>query len=477
LRNSRFERLAGAPEILPVLKIYDSLNREKRLFAPLDPARVRMYVCGMTVYDYCHLGHARVMVVFDLVQRWLRASGYPLIYVRNITDVDDKIIRRAAESGESVAGLTDRFIRYMDEDAAALGVQKPDVEPRATDHISEMLRMIGRLEERGVAYRADSGDVNFSVRKFAGYGKLSGKSLEDLRAGERVEVDVTKRDPLDFVLWKGAKPGEPSWPSPWGAGRPGWHIECSAMSTKLLGPHFDIHGGGQDLQFPHHENEIAQSEAAFGEAGGPPFVNYWMHNGFVRLQDQKMSKSTGNVATIRDLLKRHDREAIRFFIARAHYRSPLNYSDDHLLDAKQALSRLYIALKAAPAGGQGPDWDEASGRRFREAMDDDFNTPEAMAVLFDLANEANRTHSAGATAQLRALGRVLGLLGRDSDDFLRTGTKQDGIPDTAIAEMIAEREDARRAKNFRRGDEIRATLLEKGVVLEDGPRGTTWRRA
>jgi len=436
-----------------------------------------MYVCGMTVYDYCHLGHARVMVVFDLVQRWLRASGYPLTYVRNITDVDDKIIRRAAELGESVAELTGRFIRYMDEDAAALGVQKPDVEPRATDHISEMLKMIGRLEERGMAYRADSGDVNFSVRKFPGYGKLSGKSLEDLRAGERVEVDATKRDPLDFVLWKGAKPGEPSWPSPWGAGRPGWHIECSAMSTKLLGPHFDIHGGGQDLQFPHHENEIAQSEAAFGEPGGPPFVNYWMHNGFVRLQDQKMSKSTGNVATIRDLLKRHDPEVIRFFIARAHYRSPLSYSEDHLLDAKQALSRLYVALKTAPAAGRGPDWDEASGRRFRQAMDDDFNAPEAMAVLFDLANEANRTRSAGAAAQLRALGGVLGLLERESEDFLRIDSKQGGISETAIAEMIAEREDARRAKNFRRGDEIRAALLEKGVVLEDGPQGTIWRRA
>jgi len=460
-----------------VLKIYDSLKREKRSFVPLDPARVRMYVCGMTVYDYCHLGHARVMVVFDLVQRWLRASGYPLTYVRNITDVDDKIIRRAAESGESVAELTGRFIRYMDEDAAALGLQKPDVEPRATDHISEMLKMIGRLEERGMAYRAGSGDVNFPVRKFPGYGKLSGKSLEDLRAGERVEVDATKRDPLDFVLWKGAKPGEPSWPSPWGAGRPGWHIECSAMSTNLLGPHFDIHGGGQDLQFPHHENEIAQSEASFGEPGGPPFVNYWMHNGFVRLQDQKMSKSTGNVATIRDLLKRHDPEVIRFFIARAHYRSPLSYSEDHLLDAKQALSRLYVALKTAPAGGRGPDWDEATGHRFREAMDDDFNTPEAMAVLFYLANEANRTHSARAAVQLRALGGVLGLLERESDDFLRIEGKQDGISETAIAEMIAEREDARRAKNFRRGDEIRAALLEKGVVLEDGPRGTTWRRA
>jgi cysteinyl-tRNA synthetase len=430
----------------------------------------------MTVYDYCHLGHARVMVVFDVVQRWLRTSGYPLTYVRNITDIDDKIIRRAAESGESVASLTERFIRYMDEDAAALGVQRPDIEPRATAYVAEMLGMIGKLEERGAAYRAESGDVNFSVRRFPGYGRLSGKSLEDLRAGERVEVDATKRDPLDFVLWKGAKPGEPSWPSPWGAGRPGWHIECSAMSTKLLGPHFDIHGGGQDLQFPHHENEIAQSEAAFGEPGGPPFVNYWMHNGFVQLQDQKMSKSIGNVATIRDLHKHHDPEVVRFFIVRAHYRSPLAYSDDQLLDAKQALSRLYTALKALPTDPRAPDWAEPSGRRFREAMDDDFNTPEAVAVLFELASEANRTHVARAAQQLRALGGVLGLLGRESDEFLRSGGTRDGISDTEIARMISERDEARRAKDFRRSDEIRAQLLEKGVALEDGSRGTTWRR-
>jgi cysteinyl-tRNA synthetase len=457
-----------------VLKIYDSLSRAKRSFVPLDPARVRMYVCGMTVYDYCHLGHARVMVVFDLVQRWLRASGYPLTYVRNITDIDDKIIRRAGELGEPVSALTERFIRYMDEDAAALGVQKPDIEPRATAHIDEMLRMIGKLEERGTAYRARSGDVNFAVRSFPGYGKLSGKSLEDLRAGERVEVDPTKRDPLDFVLWKGAKAGEPSWPSPWGSGRPGWHIECSAMSTKLLGPHFDIHGGGQDLQFPHHENEIAQSEAAVDD--GKPFVGYWMHNGFVRLQDQKMSKSTGNVATIRDLLKLHDPEVLRFFIARAHYRSPLNYSDEHLLDAKQSLSRLYTALKGTPPGARTPDWDEPSGRRFREAMNDDFNTPEALAVLFELAGGINRSPSEGAARQLRALGAMLGLLERDSDVFLRAGTAQGGISEAEIAGLIAERDAARRGKNFRRSDEIRAELAERGVALEDGPSGTTWRR-
>jgi cysteinyl-tRNA synthetase len=337
-----------------------------------------------------------------------------------------------------------------------------------------MSGMVRKLEERGIAYQAASGDVNFSVRKFPGYGKLSGKSLEDLRAGERVEVDSSKRDPLDFVLWKSAKAGEPSWPSPWGDGRPGWHIECSAMSTKLLGPHFDIHGGGQDLQFPHHENEIAQSEAALGD--GKPFVGYWMHNGFVRLHDQKMSKSTGNFATIRELLARHDGEVIRFFIVRSHYRSPLNYSDEQLTDARQALSRLYTALKGAPADAGMPDWEDATARRFREAMDDDFNTPEAVSVLFDLANEVNRSNSSKAAAQLRALGGVLGLLGRDSDEFLRSGRAQAGITEAEIKALIAERDAARAAKNYRRSDEIRAEALEKGIVLEDGPGGTTWRR-
>jgi cysteinyl-tRNA synthetase len=457
-----------------LLKIYDSLSRAKRSFAPLDPSRVRMYVCGITVYDYCHLGHARMLVAFDLVQRWLRASGYPLTYVRNITDIDDKIIRRAAESGESVTSLTERFTRYMEEDAAALGVQKPDIEPRATAYVAEMLAMIGKLEERGAAYRAESGDVNFSVKKFPGYGKLSGKSLEDLRAGERVEIDATKRDPLDFVLWKSAKPGEPSWPSPWGGGRPGWHIECSAMSTKLLGPHFDIHGGGQDLQFPHHENEIAQSEAATGD--GKQFVQYWMHNGFVRLQDQKMSKSIGNFTTVRELFRRFDPEVIRFFIARAHYRSPLNYSEELMLDAKHSLSTLYTALKTTPGESLAPDWEEPSGRRFREAMDDDFNTPEAVAVLFDLASEVNRSRSARTGRQLRALGALLGLLGRESDAFLRSGSARDGISEAEVVRMIAERDAARAAKDFGRSDEIRAALLGKGIVLEDGPRGTSWRR-
>jgi cysteinyl-tRNA synthetase len=437
-----------------------------------------MYVCGMTVYDYCHLGHARVMIAFDVVQRWLRASGYQLTYARNITDIDDKIIHRAAETGESIADLTDRFIRYMDEDAAALGVQKPDLEPRATRHVADMLEMIRKLEERGLAYRAAGGDVNFSVRKFPGYGKLSGKALEELRAGERVEVDPSKQDPLDFVLWKRGKEGEPFWESPWGRGRPGWHIECSAMSTKLLGAHLDIHGGGQDLQFPHHENEIAQSEGALDEGRGQPFVKYWMHNGFVRLQEQKMSKSTGNVATIRELLSRHDPETIRFFVVRAHYRSPLNYSDQHLEDARQGLARLYTSLKGAPLDAGQPDWEEIHGRRFREAMNDDFNTPEAIAVLFDLANVINRAGSVKLARQLRALGSVVGLLGRESEVFLRaTRSHEGGVDESQIKRLIAEREEARRAGNYRQADEIRADLLGKGIVLEDGPQGTTWRRA
>lgn len=457
-----------------MLKIFNSLSRAKEVFVPLVPLQVRMYVCGMTVYDYCHLGHARVMIVFDVVQRWLRASGYRLTYVRNITDIDDKIIRRAIENGESVGALTERFIRFMNEDAAALGVQRPDLEPRATEHIADMLEMIKTLEERGIAYRAASGDVNFSVRKFPEYGKLSGKLLEDLRAGERVEVDASKHDPLDFVLWKRAKAGEPFWQSPWGNGRPGWHIECSAMSTKLLGAHFDIHGGGQDLQFPHHENEIAQSEGATGRR----FVNYWMHNGFVDVNREKMSKSEGNFVTIRDLLARYDAEVVRFLLVRAHYRSPLNYTDENMEDARHALSRLYTALKQAPGEPGEADWDEPHGRRFREAMDDDFNTPEAVAVLFDLANEVNRSHSQSLARQLRALGGSLGLLRRDAETFLRaaTGSRANQISEMEIVALIAQRDEARGKREFGRADEIRASLLTQGVVLEDGPAGTTWRR-
>jgi cysteinyl-tRNA synthetase len=458
-----------------MLTIYNTLTRKKEHFRPISPPRVGMYVCGMTVYDYCHLGHARFMIAFDIVQRWLRASGYEVTYVRNITDIDDKIIRRAAERGEPVEQLTDRFIRATQEDARALGVQDPDHEPRATQYVDDMQAMIDRLVKRGLAYQARDGDVNFSVRKFPGYGKLSGKSLEDLRAGERVEVGEAKQDPLDFVLWKRAKEGEPFWQSPWGTGRPGWHIECSAMSTRLLGEHFDIHGGGQDLQFPHHENEIAQSEGATGK----PFVNVWVHNGFVRVDDEKMSKSLGNFFTVREILKRYDPEVVRFFIARAQYRSPINYTDQNLEDARHALARLYTALKGAPAVPAQPDWSEGHGRRFREAMDDDFNTPEAVAVLFELANEVNRTSSPALARQLRALGGILGLLERDSEAFLRAapGAAGGGLTDSQIEALIRERREARAAKDFKRADQIRVELLAKGIALEDGPGGTTWRRA
>jgi cysteinyl-tRNA synthetase len=453
------------------MQIYNTLTRTKEDFVPIVPGQVRMYVCGMTVYDYCHIGHARVMVVFDMVQRWLRTSGYAVTYVRNITDIDDKIIRRAVENGETIGQLTARFIAYMDEDAAALGVQKPDHEPRATEFVPQMLSLIGRLEERGLAYRATDGDVNFAVRRFPGYGKLSGKSLEDLRAGERVEVDAAKQDPLDFVLWKKAKPGEPAWPSGYGDGRPGWHIECSAMSSQLLGDHFDLHGGGADLQFPHHENEIAQSEGASGHR----FVNTWMHNGFVRVDDEKMSKSLGNFFTIREVLAKYDAEVVRFFILRAHYRSPLNYSDHHLDDARNALARLYTALRGAPATAGAIDWQAPAAARFKAAMDDDFGTPEAIAVLFELAGDANRGDTSARTL-LRQLGGVLGLLGRDPETFLQAGAG-DGLAPERIEAMIAERAAAKRAKDFARADAIRKALGDAGVVLEDSPAGTTWRRA
>ncbi|MEJ2175025.1 MAG: cysteine--tRNA ligase [bacterium] len=442
-----------------MLKIYNSLSRAMSEFVPLRPGEVRMYVCGMTVYDYCHLGHARVLVVFDMVRRWLRASGYRVQYVRNITDIDDKIIRRAQENGEPIEALTARFIEATNEDAAALGVEPPDQEPRATQYVAQMVDMIARLETNGLAYRASDGDVNFAVRRFAHYGRLSGKSLDDLRAGERVEVGAAKHDPLDFA-------------SPWGEGRPGWHIECSAMSCALLGAHFDIHGGGQDLQFPHHENEIAQSEGA----NGPPFVNVWMHNGFVRVDEEKMSKSLGNFFTVREILKAFDPEVVRFFILRAHYRSPLNYSDSSMQDAKQALTRLYTALKGAPAGPAAVDWNVPQAQRFRAAMDEDFGTPEAMAVLFELANEINRGQTALAPL-LRALGGVLGLLQRDPRAYLQGEASAAALAGEAIDALIAERAAARKARNFARADAIRAELEAAGVVLEDAPSGTTWRRA
>jgi cysteinyl-tRNA synthetase len=455
-----------------MLHITNSLTRTKEEFVPLTPGQVRMYVCGMTVYDLCHLGHARVFVVFDMVTRWLRASGYQVEYVRNITDIDDKIIKRAADNGETPAELTGRFIAAMHEDERALGVLPPDHEPRATEYVAQMLAMIERLIANGLAYPAPNGDVYYSVRAFPAYGRLSGKSLDELRAGERVGIDPSKRDPMDFVLWKAAKPGEPAWDSPWGAGRPGWHIECSAMSADLLGKHFDIHGGGQDLQFPHHENEIAQSEGAHGCT----FVNYWMHNGFVRVDNEKMSKSLGNFFTIREVLEKYDAEVVRFFILRAHYRSPLNYSDAHLDDAKGALSRLYTALKHAPVTAAAPDWREPAAASFRAAMDDDFNTPEAIAVLFDLASEANRGDVAAAQT-LRSLGGVLGLLQRDAADFLQAGTAPGGLSEADIEALIAARQAARKARDFAGSDRIRDELTAAGIVLEDAAGGTTWRRA
>jgi cysteinyl-tRNA synthetase len=455
-----------------MLKIYNTLHREKQDFIPIEPDKVRMYVCGMTVYDYCHLGHARVLVVFDMINRWLKTSGFNVTYVRNITDIDDKIIKRAAENGESIDVLTGRFISAMDEDAAALGVEKPDHEPRATQFVPGMIQMIQALMDRGLAYVAKSGDVCYSVHKFPGYGKLSGKSLDDLRAGERVGVDAGKQDPLDFVLWKMAKPGEPHWDSPWGNGRPGWHIECSVMSDALLGEHFDIHGGGQDLQFPHHENEIAQSEGTHGHQ----HVNYWIHNGFVRIDNEKMSKSLGNFFTIREVLAKYDPEVVRFFILRAHYRSPLNYSDQHLDDAKGALSRLYTALKNVVPASCNIDWSDPFAARFRTAMDDDFNTPEAMAVLFDLANEANKTNDPQRSALLKALAGVLGLLERDASEFLQGSVAESGISAEQIEALITARVAARKAKNFAESDRIRQELLDAGVVLEDGPQGTVWRR-
>lgn len=457
-----------------MLKIYNTLARDKQTFKPIVAGKVSMYVCGMTVYDFCHLGHARVMVVFDMVSRWLRTSGYNVTYVRNITDIDDKIIKRANENNETIAQLTQRFIDAMDEDSAKLGVIRPDLEPKATEFVGGMLSMIQALVDKGFAYPAANGDVFYAVNNFQGYGKLSGKSLEDLRAGERVDIDNFKRDPMDFVLWKAAKPDEPSWDSPWGKGRPGWHIECSAMSSHHLGQHFDIHGGGQDLQFPHHENEIAQSEAAHSHDGKPcQMVNYWMHNGFVRVDDEKMSKSLGNFFTIRTVLEKYDAEVVRFFILRAHYRSPLNYSDQHLDDAKSALTRLYTALRGADAEVTMIDWQHVQAARFKAAMDDDFNTPEAIAVLFDLANEANKTKDVATLGLLKSLSAVLGLLQRNPDEFLQGEASQA----LDIEGLIQARLTAKKNKNFNEADAIRKQLSDAGVILEDTPQGTTWRRA
>lgn len=456
------------------LQIYNSLTRSKQAFKPIHPGKVGMYVCGMTIYDYCHMGHARMMMSFDVVYRWLKTLGYEVTYVRNITDIDDKIIKRAGENGESLQSLTTRFTQYMHEDTKALGILPPDYEPKATEYIGEMLSIIDKLEKNGLAYQSKDGDVNYSVRDFKTYGKLSGKSLDDLRAGERVDINAGKRDPLDFVLWKSAKASEPDeakWESPWGKGRPGWHIECSAMSSKLLGEHFDIHGGGFDLQFPHHENEIAQSEGAFCKH----FVNYWMHNGFVRVDNVKMSKSLGNFFTIRDVLKDYDAEVLRFFIIRTHYRSPLNYSDAHLNDAKGALTRLYTALNGLNASLIDIDWHNDYAARFANAMNDDFNTAEAVAVLFELAGEVNRTHSVAAASLLKSLGGVLGLLGRNPEDFLKG--HMDDIDAAWIEEQIQARLRAKKSKNYAEADRIRSILKDKGIELEDRPGGLTeWRR-
>jgi len=457
------------------MQIYNTLTRRKEPLVPIEPGHVRMYVCGMTVYDLCHIGHARVLVVFDMVARYLRARGLRLTYVRNITDIDDKIIVRAQENGETIEALTARFIAAMHEDAAALGVQPPDLEPRATGHIPGIVRMIERLIAKGYAYAAPNGDVYYRVRRFAAYGRLSGKTLDELQVGARVEVDEAKQDPLDFVLWKAAKPGEPAWDSPWGRGRPGWHIECSAMSTEKLGNHFDIHGGGADLQFPHHENEIAQSEAATGE----PFVNVWMHNGFVRVDDEKMSKSLGNFFTIREVLQQYDAEVLRYFILASHYRSPLNYSTEALDQARAALTRLYTALN-----GLSPDIEatHAAVDKFHAAMDDDFNSPVALSVLFELARDVNKSREAGtpdlkAAGALKRLAGELGLLEREPGAFLQAGVG--GALDTAAIEtLVAQRLAARAAKNWAESDRIRDELKRQGVLLEDAPGGKThWRRA
>ncbi|MES2150902.1 MAG: cysteine--tRNA ligase [Pseudomonadota bacterium] len=458
------------------LKIYNTLARDKQVFIPIEAGKANMYVCGMTIYDYCHIGHARMMMAFDVIYRWLKASGYQVRYVRNITDIDDKIIKRAVENGETLLQLTTRFSKYMDEDTGALGILAPTDAPRATEYVPQMLAIIEQLEGKGLAYQGEDGDVNFAVRNFPNYGKLSGKSLDDLRAGERVDVNVGKRDPLDFVLWKASKESEPDevkWNSKWGSGRPGWHIECSAMSCALLGEHFDIHGGGADLQFPHHENEIAQSEGAFGQ----PMVNYWIHNGFVRLDNEKMSKSLGNFFTIRDVLKKYDAEVVRFFILRAHYRSPLNYSDAHLDDSKVALTRLYTALADIDLGGAAVevDWNEAHAQRFREAMDDDFNTPIAIAVLFDLVTELNKNKSLALARQFKALAAVIGLLERAPSAFLQGSGEASG---ESIEVLIDARIAAKKARNFAESDKIRAQLQADGIILEDKPDGTTnWRRA
>ncbi len=457
------------------MRIYNTLSRALEPLSPLEPGHVRMYVCGMTIYDLCHIGHARMMMAFDVVQRWLKSSAYRVTYVRNITDIDDKIIKRAVERGITIRALTDEMIDAMHRDIALLGIEPPTLEPRATDYVPQMLGLISRLEAKGLAYQSSNGDVNYAVRKFPGYGKLSGKSLDELRAGERVAVLDGKDDPLDFVLWKSAKESEPEdakWDSsalgyPYGKGRPGWHIECSAMCCQTLGESFDIHGGGADLQFPHHENEIAQSEGASGK----PLASLWMHNGFVRMDNEKMSKSLGNFFTIREVLAKYDPETVRFFLVRTHYRTALNYSDVHLDDAHNSLKRIYTALDLVAPAPVRLDWAQPFAARFKAAMDDDFGTPEAVAVLFELAGEVNKTRSSDLAGLLKALGGCIGLLQGDPRLFLQAGARLDEV---AIADLIAQRAAAKVARNFAEADRIRQALVGQGIVLKDSSSGTTW---
>ena len=461
-----------------MLKIYNTLSREKEVFTPKVKGKVGMYVCGMTVYDYCHIGHARVMVVFDIVARYLRYSGYDLTYVRNVTDIDDKIIQRANENKEEIGELTERFIDAMHEDERALAVLPPDIEPRATKSMDDIILMITALLEKGLAYTGSNGDVFYAVDKFPNYGALSGKKLDELQAGERVDVNLAKKNPFDFVLWKKAKVDEPYWSSPWGRGRPGWHIECSAMATRCLGHHFDIHGGGMDLQFPHHENEIAQSEGATGEQ----FVNVWMHNGFVRINEEKMSKSLGNFFTVREVLKQYRAEIVRFFVLSSHYRSPLNYSDEQLDDAGAAVTRLYTALRGITVATEANATDYTV--RFKQAMDDDFNTAVAVAVLFDMARELNKIKNNDAelaaqlAGELKELSSVLGILQGDPDEFLKAtdSAQDDGLTELDIEAFIAQRVVAKQNKEWALADKIRDDLKSQGIVLEDVATGTSWRR-
>ena len=457
------------------MKIYNTLARQKQEFIPLVPGHIRMYVCGMTVYDYCHLGHARVLVAFDAITRYLRARGWHVTYVRNITDIDDKILRRADENGEAYTALTARFIDAMHEDEARLGVARPDIEPCATAYIEQIIAMVQQLIDNGYAYHASNGDVYYIVEKFSPYGKLSGKNVEELLAGARIDVDEAKRDPRDFALWKSAKPGEVHWRSPWGDGRPGWHIECSAMSTCCLGDSFDIHGGGPDLPFPHHENEIAQSEAATGKT----YVNYWMHAGAVRVDNEKMSKSLGNFFTIREILDQYHPEVVRYLLLSSHYRSAINYSEENLQIARGALERFYTALRGLENIPVLPladlDTSQPAVARFIEVMDDDFSTPEAIAVLFDLARQLNTARSTTTATTLKSLGAVLGLLQDNPSTFLQAGGANE-LDASSIEALIAERVQAKADKNFARSDEIRDQLKAQGVVLEDSRTGTTWRR-